>query len=119
MVKLLLAAGFACAIGFGAGYATGWHRRLDDPALAIRSQMREAVSSQHYATALSLGVLLTLEKGDVAKAKSQLARQVVGYQNSWAEYDGVLANHPKLLPMIQESTKDSPALREELSRKPK
>jgi hypothetical protein len=81
--------------------------------------MREAVSSQHYATALSLGVLLALEKGDVAKAKSQLARQIARYQTSWAEYDGVLPNHPKLLPMIQESTKDSPTLREELSHEPK
>jgi hypothetical protein len=81
--------------------------------------MREAVSSQNYATALSLGVLLALEKGDVAKAKSQLTRQIAGYQNSWAEYDGVLPAHPKLLPMIRESINDSPALREELSREPK
>lgn len=119
MVKFLLVAGLACAIGFGAGYATGWHQRLDDPALAIQAQMREAVSSQNYATALSLGVLLTLEKGDVDKAKSQLARQIAAYQHSWAEYDGVLPEQPKLLPMIRESINDSPALREELAKQPK
>jgi hypothetical protein len=81
--------------------------------------MREAVSSQNYATALSLGVLLALEKGDIAKSKSQLARQVAAYQHSWAEYDGVLPKQPKLLPMIRQSINDSPALREELAKEPK
>jgi len=69
-MKLLRVAGLACAIGFGAGYATGWYQRLDDPTLAMRSQMREAVSSQNYATALSLGVLLALEKGDISGRRS-------------------------------------------------
>ena len=89
--------------------------RLDDPVLAIQSQMRESVSSQISATVLSLSVLLTLEKGDVGKAKSQLAQQVVEYQRSWSKYDGVLPGQPKLLPLIQESINESPALREELA----
>jgi len=117
MLKFLLVAGLACVIGFGAGFATGWHMRLDDPALAIQSQMREAVSSEISATVLSLSVLQALEKGDVGKVKSQLARQIVEYQQSWAKYDGVLPKSPKLIPLIQESTKDSPALREELAHK--
>jgi hypothetical protein len=116
MVKLLLVAGLACAVGFGVGYATGGHQRLNDPALAIRSQMREAISSQNYATALSLSVLLALEKGDIGKAKSQLARQVATYEHSWAEYDGVLPKQAKLLPVIRESSKDSEVLREELAK---
>jgi len=115
MLKFLLVAGLACAIGFSGGFATGWHQRLDDPVLAIRSQMREVVSSQISATTLSLSVLLALEKGDVGKAKSQLARQIAAYQRSWAEYDGVLQGRPKLLPIIQESINHSPALREELA----
>jgi len=116
MLKFLLIAGFACAIGFVAGFATGWHQRLDDPVLAIKSQMREVVSSQNYATVLSLAVLGMLEKGDAEKAKSQLARQIADYQRSWAEYDGVLPGQAKLLPLIQESIKHSPALQEELAR---
>ncbi len=119
MVKLLIAAAFACLAGFGVGYATGWHRRLDDPRLAIQSQMRETASSQIYATSLSLSTLLALEKGDIGKAKCQLARQVATYQHSWAEYDGVLPGQPKLLPIIQESSTQSQTLREELAKKPR
>ena len=89
--------------------------RLDDPVLAIQSQMREAVSSQISATVLSLNVLRALENGDVGKAKSQLARQIAEYQQSWAKYDGVLPKRPKLLPLIQDSINDSPALQEELA----
>lgn len=118
MLKFLLVAVLACVIGFGAGYATGWHHRLNDPALAIRSQMREAVSSQNYATVLSLSVLMAIEKGDVEKAKSHLTRQVATYQHSWAEYDGVVPGLPKLLPVIRESVNHSPALREEFAPKP-
>jgi hypothetical protein len=77
--------------------------------------MREAISSQTSATVLSLPVLLMLEKGDVEKAKSQLARQIADYQRSWGEYDGVVPGQPKLLPMIQESAKRSPALQQELA----
>jgi hypothetical protein len=100
MLKFLLVAGLACAIGFGGGFATGWHMRLDDPVLAIRSQLRETVSSENFATALSLSVLLTLEKGDVERAKSKLARQIAEYQHSWGKYDGALPKQPKLLPLI-------------------
>jgi hypothetical protein len=60
---------------------------------------------------------LTLEKGDIEKAKSRLARQIAEYQHSWAKYDGVLPKQPKLLPLIQESIKDSPVLREALANK--
>ena len=115
MLKFLLVAGLACAIGFGGGFATGWHMRLDDPVLVMQSQLREAVSSQTSATLLSLVLLQALEKGDVEKAKSRLARQIAEYQQSWAKYDGVLPKRPKLLPLIQNSIKDSPALREELA----
>ena len=115
MLKFLFVAGLACAIGFGGGFATGWHQRPDDPVLAIKSLTRETVSSQIYATVLSLNVFLALEKGDVGKAKSQLARQIADYQRLWAEYDGVLPGQPKLLPIIQESINHSPALREELA----
>jgi hypothetical protein len=115
MLKFILVAGLACAIGFGAGFATGWHQRLDDPVLAMKSQMREVVSAQTSATMLSLPVLLMLEKGDIEKAKSLLARQVADYQRSWAKYDGVLPGQPKLLPMIQESAEHSPALQQELA----
>jgi hypothetical protein len=118
MVKLLIVAMIACVAGFAIGYAAGWHRRLDDPTLAIRAQMREAVSSQVYATSLSLSALLALEKGDIGKAKSQLARQVATYQHTWAEYDGVLPGQPKLLPIIQQSSTQSETLREELARNP-
>ena len=116
MLKFLLVAGLAGAIGFGAGYATDWHQRVDDRERAVRAQVRETISSQIYAANLSLSVLLTLEKGDIAKAKSQLARQVADYQRSWAEYDGVLPGQPKLLPIIQESINHSPTLRQELAR---
>lgn len=115
MLKFLVVAGLACAIGFGVGFVTGWHQRLDDPFLAIKSQMREVVSSQNHATVLSLAVLGMLERGDVGKAKSQLAQQVVEYQRSWSKYDGVLPGQAKLLPLIQESIKHSPALQEELA----
>ena len=66
-------------------------------------------------TALSLSVLLALEKGNVEKAKSMLARQIAEYQHSWAQYDGVLPKQAKLLPLIQEEINESPALREELA----
>ena len=115
MLKFLLIAGIACVIGFGAGFATGWHLRPDDPYLVIRSQMREVGLSQDHATVLSLAVLGMLERGDVGKAKSQLAQQVIEYQRSWSKYDGVLPGQAKLLPLIQESIKHSPALQEELA----
>lgn len=115
MIKFLLVAGVGCAIGFGGGFATGWHQRLDYPELAIKAQMREVVSAQTSAAMLSLPVLLKLEKGDIEKAKSLLARQVADYQRSWAKYDGVLPGQPKLLPLIQESNEHSPALQQELA----
>src|SRR5207247_5288672 len=115
MLKFLLVAGLACAIGCGGGFATGWHMRLDDPLLAMRSLLRETVSSENFATALSLGVLLALEKGDVEKAKCLLARQIAAYQHSWAQYDGSLPKQPKLLPLIQDTINESPALRQELA----
>ena len=115
MLKFLLVAGFACAVGFGGGFAMEGHQRPEDPVLAIKSLMRETVSSEISATTLSLSVLLALEKGDVGKAKSQLVRQIADYQRSWAEYDGVLPGQPKLLPIIQESINHSPALQEELA----
>lgn len=118
MVRVFLVAVIAGVIGFSAGYATGWHHRLNDPASAMRSQMREAVSSQNYATVLNLSVLMAIEKGDVEKTKSHLTRQVATYQHSWAEYDGVVPGLPTLLPVIRESVNHSPALREELGRKP-
>lgn len=117
MLKFLLVAALACAIGFGIGYATGCRQRPADPALSIQSQMREVISSQHAMTVLSLNVLVALEKGDVEKAKSQLTRQIADYQHSWVEFDGVLPGHPKLLPVIQETVKHSPALQEELARR--
>jgi hypothetical protein len=115
MLKFLLVAGLACAIGFGAGFTTGWRIRLDDPVLVMQSQLREVVSSQISATLLSLNVLRAVEKDDLGKAKSQLARQIAEYQQSWAKYDGVLPKRPKLLPLIQDSINESPALREELA----
>jgi hypothetical protein len=120
MLKFFVVAGLGCAIGFGAGYPTGWRQRLDDPELALKSQMREVIWSQSHATALSLAVLGMLERGDVGKAKSKLAQQVVEYQrSSWAKYDGVLPGQPKLLPLIQEAIQHSPALQEELAQPPK
>jgi hypothetical protein len=115
MLKFLLIAGFACVVGFGAGFATGWHQHRDDPYLAIKSQMRELAWSQSHVTVLSLSVLGMLERGDAEKAKSQLAQQVVEYQRSWAKYDGVLPGQPKILPLIQESIQRSPALQAELA----
>ena len=118
MLKFLVMAGLACATGFGVGYSVGWHRRAEDPEQVIRSRVRETVAAQNYAATLSLSVLFLLEKGDVGKAKSQLAEQVVEYQHSWAEYDGV-AGQPKILPLIKEAINHSPALREELAHTPK
>jgi hypothetical protein len=117
MVKRFLVFGVVCAIGFGAGYAVGWHHRTLDPALAIQSQMRESISSQKYATALSLAVLLRLERGDVESAKGQLARQAASYEHSWAQYDRVLPEQGEILPLIRDATADSPVLRQELAKK--
>src|SRR4051794_7560356 len=101
MVKRLLAFVVVFAIGVVAGFAIGWHRRAPDPALAIRSQMRESVASQKSATTLSLAVLLRLERGDVDGAKAQLARQAASYQHSWAGYDATLPERGEVLPMIR------------------
>jgi hypothetical protein len=118
MTKLLIIAALACVAGFGVGYATGWHHRIDDPELAIRSQMRETVVSENFATSLSLVVLLRLEQGELEKAKSLLAEQIATYQHSWSEYDGVLPRMAKLLPVIQETSGHSETLRQKLAQKP-
>jgi hypothetical protein len=117
MMKRLLAFGVVCAIGLGVGFAVGWHYRTHDPALAIQSQMRESISSQKYATAISLAVLLRLERGDVESAKAQLARQAATYEHSWARYDRVLPEHGEILPLIRDAAADSPVLRQELAKK--
>src|SRR5438093_439842 len=115
MVKRLLAFGVVCAIGFGVGCAVGWRYRTHDPALAIQSQMRESIASQKYATALSLSVLLRLERGEIDTAKAQLARQAATYQHSWAQYDHVLPAQGEILPLIRAASADSPLLQQELA----
>ena len=115
MVKPLVIAAITGAVGVVAGWFL--HARLGDPASQIRASMQRSIAGSSHASVVSLGALLALERGDVDAAKHQLARQIASYHRTFAEYDGVLPDSPKLQPLITDAAEQSPILRDQLATK--
>jgi hypothetical protein len=98
-------------VGLLAGYEIT--ARVFFPKLAAHS----ISSEQRYAAVISLGALNKLESGEVEKAKSLLAREVIGY--SRASFGASLPQREQIGPLIKAAIEKSPALKEELGKEQK
>ena len=119
MVRLVIAAFIGCLLGVAVGYEIAarvfFPKLSSDIGLAIHS----IDSEQRHATVVSLGALMTLEAGDTEKAKRALAHQIANYRRSYQKFDDSLPDGQRLRPLIETTTARSPALKDELAKKPK
>lgn len=112
--KLITVAIVAGLLGLLAGYELA--ARVFFPKLAhdARLAAHSISSEQRYAAIVSVAALNKLESGDVEKAKSFLAHEVIGY--SRASFDSSLPQREQIGPLIQAAIEKSPALKEELAK---
>jgi hypothetical protein len=114
LVAVALVAGlFSLLAGYELAARVFFPKLARDARLAAHS----ISSEQRYAAVISLAALHKLESGDVEKAKSLLAHEVIGY--SRASFDASLPEREQIGPLIQAAIQKSPALKEELARERK
>ena len=115
--KLVTVAVVAGLFGLLAGYELA--ARVFFPKLAADARLaaHSISSEQRYAAVISLAALNKLESGQIEKAKSLLAHEVIGYSRS--DFDASLRQREQIGPLIQAAIEKSPALKEELAREQK
>src|SRR5438132_12384144 len=115
--KLVIVALVAGLVGLLAGYELA--SRVFFPKLAADARLaaRSIDSEERLAAVISLGALNKLEAGEVDKAKSLLAHQIIIY--SRGSFDASLPQREQIQPLIQAAVEKSPALKEELAREHK
>src|SRR6266700_7365682 len=106
--KLVYVGVVAGLVGLLAGYE--FAARVFFPKLArdARLAAHSISSEQRYAAVVSLGALNKLESGEVEKAKSLLAHEVIGYSRH--SFDASLPQREQIGPLIQAAIEKSPAL---------
>ena len=114
LVTVTLIAGlFGLLIGYELAGRVFFPKLARDARLAAHS----ISSEQRYAALISLAALNKLEAGEVEKAKSLLAHEIIGY--SRASFDASLPQREQVGPLIQAAIEKSPVLKEELARERK
>ena len=84
----------------------------------VEQLMQSDFREQRGTTVVSLAVLDTLEAGDTEKAKSLLARDIGVYYHAFKDREASLPQQC-LIPLIDEVSSRSSALRAELQKEPK
>jgi len=114
LVKIALAV-VAVIIGFAAGLE---FEKLRHARVEVEQLMQSDFREQRGTAVVSLGVLDTLEAGDTEKAKSLLARDIGVYYHAFKDREASLPQQC-LIPLIDEVSSRSSALRAELQKEPK
>ena len=105
----------AVVVGFAAGLE---FEKLRHAGADIEQLLQSDFREQRGTAIVSLGVLDTLEAGDTEKAKSLLARDIGVYYHAFKDREASLPQQC-LIPLIDEVSSRSSALRAELQKEPK
>jgi len=105
----------AVVVGFAAGLE---FEKLRHGGADIEQLLQSDFREQRGTAIVSLGVLDTLEAGDTEKAKSLLARDIGVYYHAFKDREASLPQQC-LIPLIDEVSSRSSALRAELQKEPK